>query len=157
MQRELELLSILGFRNRWITNESGISVYVPKDLQSEDWCVNIPNGLNWDGKKQDFTYYNISFSIVIRILTERASKDKLRRMKEFIKHERENKKRLPNCVAAYKEKKNLTYNELGNIIGVTKQRAERICKTNIRESTIRLFAEHEGLSVTEFRRTYSAC
>ena len=155
------MLSTLGFKSdRWIKNEDGISIYVPKDTNSNEWCINLPNDINFGGKVQDFCYYDVSFSFVLSVLRKRLSEDKVEKMNTYILKQRKSKnnkcyqKKYQNCVAAYKDKRNLTYNELGHIIGVTRQRAEQICKSNIREITIKPFAEYEGISVAEFKKIY---
>lgn len=146
MQSELEILSILGFKsNIWIKNKDGISIYVPEDVKSNDWCIDLPNHININGKIQNFCYYDVSFSFVISVLEKYFPKKKI---------VNDSDKSIKNCVAVYRDKKNLTFKELGNIVGVTKQRAEQICKSNIRKSTIKSFAEYEGISVEEFKMIY---
>lgn len=155
MQNQLKMLKMLGFKfSKWVTNESGISIYVPENVYSNEWCINLPNGINHDDKN-GFCYYDVSFSFIKNILSNELPKEKVDEMDNYMLNKIENNcKKDQNCVAVYKNKRNISFYELGRIIGVTKQRAEQICKSKIRDETIRRFAEYEGISISEFKEIY---
>lgn len=56
---KLEQLHELGFRTNLLTNGKGIVVYVPRDLNSTDWTVEIQG---------ESTRYLISFNDVLRLI-----------------------------------------------------------------------------------------
>jgi transcriptional regulator with XRE-family HTH domain len=61
-----------------------------------------------------------------------------------------------NCIAEYRRVENLSLDQLGRLLGVTRQMAHKLCKrTQPQDKAVNLLAAHEGISTEVFQIRYA--
>lgn len=63
-----------------------------------------------------------------------------------------------NCIDRYRKERNLSFAQLGSLLGVSRQRAHVICRSkHPSENCISLLAGREGVSAKRFLEDYKGC
>lgn len=142
----MDELELLGYETpKIIKHKNGIEICVPEDKKSDKWCVHIPSNLiNNDMFINGMDYYFISYWMVVNIVKEYASKGEQDKYWEYTLKQREKKsintQRKDTCFTKVKKKhlyydkvielrkQGLTYQEIGDMLGYTKQYIYNIAK-----------------------------
>ena len=69
---------------------------------------------------------------------------------------KDHNKPVANCIAEYRRIENLSLDQLGGLLGVTRQMAHKLCKrTQPQDKAVSLLAAHEGISPEDFMVRYA--
>ncbi len=64
-------------------------------------------------------------------------------------------KPVANCIAEYRRVENLSLDQLGGLLGVTRQMAHKLCRrTQPQDKAVNLLAAHEGITAEDFLIRY---
>lgn len=161
MKRELKILYDLGYNSETETLSNGVKIFIPESLASHNWCLTIPDNIYINGKPKEFTMYGVDFATVIQTIEFYNRREKIKElveesMEQQIEPIDSHTKMHGSWLLVYKKSKKLTYKQMGNVLGVTRQRMEQICKKDtVKQFILNRFAAHENLSLREFMDKYS--